>query len=88
MLENNRGVHLKNRFMKLKYITKKDLAAIKITRSFKIKNFSLSFTNSVEDINNFIKLLPKEKKIYRETVSKNPYQTHDPIAMVRENQPI
>ena len=65
LLENNRGVHLNNRFMKLKYITKKDLAAIKIAKSFKIKNFALSFTNSVEDMKNFIKLLPKEKKIYK-----------------------
>lgn len=65
VLENNKGVHLKNRKINLNYITKKDLKAIKIAKKYKIRNFALSFTNSKEDILKFNQILSKEKKIYK-----------------------
>ena len=69
MLENNKGVHLKNRKIKLNFLTKKDYAAIEIAKRHKIKNFALSFTNSRNDIDRFCELLPKENKIFKiETV--------------------
>jgi len=64
-IENNKGVHLKNRNIKLNFITKKDLEAIKIAKKYKIKNYALSFTNSVNDINKFCKLLPTENKYFK-----------------------
>jgi pyruvate kinase len=64
-LENNKGVTLLNRKIKLDYLTKKDLKAIKIANKLKIKNFALSFTNSYEDIKKFNKLLPNKRKIYK-----------------------
>ena len=64
-LENNKGVHVTNRKIKLKYITDKDYEAIKIAKKYKIKFFALSFTNSVQDIINFNKLLKKETKIFK-----------------------
>ena len=64
-LESNKGVHIKNRLIKLNYLTKKDFEAIKVAKKFKIKNFALSFTNTVEDINKFNKILPKENKIFK-----------------------
>ena len=65
LLESNKGVHIKNRKIKMNYITNKDMKAIIIAKKFKIKNFALSFTNSVEDIKKFNKLLKKEKKIFK-----------------------
>ena len=64
-LEKNKGVHLSNRKIKLNFLTKKDFEAIKVGKKFKIQNYALSFTNSVNDIVKFSKLLPKEKKIYK-----------------------
>lgn len=64
-LENNKGVTLLNRKIKLDYLTKKDLKAIKIANKLKIKNFALSFTNNLDDIKKFNKLLPKERKIFK-----------------------
>ena len=64
-LENNKGVHLKNRSIKLHYLTDKDYQAIEIARKYKIKYFALSFTNSHEDIINFTNLLNQETKIYK-----------------------
>ncbi len=64
-LENNKGVHLENRKIKIDYLTKKDIEAIKIAKNLKIKNFALSFTNSVNDIIKFNKLLSKENKIFK-----------------------
>ena len=49
-IENNKGVHLKNRRINLNYVTKKDLKAIKIAKKYNIKNFALSFTNSNSDL--------------------------------------
>jgi len=64
-LEKNKGVHLSNRKVKLNYLTEKDLEAIKVGKKYNIKNYALSFTNSVSDVIKFSKLLPNEKKIYK-----------------------
>lgn len=55
-LENNKGVHLENRKIKLKCLTHKDIEAIKIGKSNNIDNFALSFTNSLDDVRYFNKL--------------------------------
>jgi len=65
ILENNKGVHIENRNIKLNFITEKDLNAIKIAKKHKIKNFALSFTNSSSDITKFNNLLPKENKFFK-----------------------
>ncbi len=65
LLEKNKGVHVENRSIKLNFLTKKDIKAIEISKTLGIKNFSLSFTNSVEDIKKFNILLPKENKIFK-----------------------
>ena len=59
-IENNKGVHLKNRKIKLNFVTKKDLKAISIAKKYNLNNFALSFTNSNSDLINFCKLLPKK----------------------------
>ena len=64
-LENNKGVHIVNRKIKLDFITEKDMEAIKISKKFNIQNFALSFTNSSEDIKKFEKILPNKKKIFK-----------------------
>ena len=37
--ENNKGVHIENRKIKLNYLTNKDFEAIKIGKKFKINNY-------------------------------------------------
>jgi pyruvate kinase len=64
-LENNKGVHLENRKLKLNFLTEKDFQAIKIGKKYSIKNFALSFTSSVKDIKKFNKLLKIENKIFK-----------------------
>ena len=64
-LENNKGVHLENRQIKLNYLTKKDFDAIKIGKKLKIKNYALSFTNSIDDIIKFNRLLKGKNKIFK-----------------------
>ena len=64
-LENNKGVHIENRKIKLNYLTKKDFEAIKIGEKFKIKNYALSFTNSTDDIMKFNNLLKDKNKIFK-----------------------
>jgi len=64
-LENNKGVHLRNRKINLNFVTKKDLEAIKIAKRHNVKNFALSFTNSKIDMINFCKILPSEKKFFK-----------------------
>ena len=64
-IENNKGVHLKNRKIKLNFVTEKDLRAIKIAKKLNIKNFALSFTNSSSDMIKFCNLLPKDKKFFK-----------------------
>ena len=59
VLENNKGVHLENRSIKLNFLTKKDYEGIRIGKKYKINYFALSFTNSANDIIKFNKLLKK-----------------------------
>ena len=65
LLENNKGVTLHNRKIKLDFLTEKDFTAIKIARALKVRNFALSFTNSTTDIRKFEKILKNENKIYK-----------------------
>ena len=65
MLEQNKGVHLTNRLIKLNYVTQKDLKAIDISKKLKIKYFALSFTNSSDDVKKFNLLLKSENKIFK-----------------------
>ena len=64
-LGNNKGVHLENRKIKLDFLTKKDLNAIKMAVKLNINNFALSFTNSANDIIKFNKLLGNKNKIFK-----------------------
>ncbi len=70
LLEANKGVHLVNRQIKLNFLTTKDYKAIELAKKFEIKNYALSFTNSVNDITKFKKLIPKANKIYKIETSK------------------
>ena len=63
--ENSKGVHITNRFINLKCLTKKDLQAIKIGIKYKINNYALSFTNNVKDVKLFNNLLPRFTKIFK-----------------------
>ncbi len=63
--ENNKGVHIENRKIKLDYLTTKDLEAIKIGEKLNIKYYALSFTNSTEDIIKFNNLLRGKNKIFK-----------------------
>lgn len=63
--ENNKGVHIENRKIKLNYLTNKDVEAIEVGKKFKIKNYALSFTNSTQDIIKFNKLLKNKNKIFK-----------------------
>ena len=65
LIENNKGVHIVNRKIKLRFLTDKDFAAILIGKKFKIKNYALSFTNSESDVRNFNKLLKNNNRIYK-----------------------
>ena len=64
-LENNKGVHVTNRNIKLNFLTDKDYEAINVGLKNKIKHFALSFTNSTDDINKFNKILPTQIKIFK-----------------------
>jgi len=64
-LENNKGVHVENRKIRLNYLTKKDFEAIKIGKKYNIKNYALSFTNSTNDIIKFNSLLKNYNKIFK-----------------------
>jgi len=83
-LENNKGVHVENRFVKLSFLTKKDLDAIEIAKKMNIRNFALSFTNTVEDIKKFKKILPTQKKIYK-IESKNAVKTFNKLIKIGDN---
>jgi len=65
ILDNNKGIHVVNRFIKLNFITEKDKEAINIAKQMQIKHFALSFTNSKNDIHKFSKLLPGVNKIFK-----------------------
>ena len=64
-IEGNKGVHVENRSLELKFLTNKDYEAIKIGKKNKIKNYALSFTSSAKDINQFKNILSTENKIYK-----------------------
>ena len=64
-LETNKGVHLVNRKIKLHTLTPKDLECIVLAKRMNIKNFALSFTNSLDDIKKFKNLLPIQNRIYK-----------------------
>jgi len=65
VLENNKGVYVVNRILKLNFLTQKDTEAIAIAKGLGIKNFALSFTNTTQDVLNFKRILPSQNKIYK-----------------------
>jgi len=65
LLENNKGVYVRNRSIKMKYLTDKDLSAIELSKKHNIKNFALSFTNSIDDIKNFKKIVKNSRAIFK-----------------------
>ncbi len=65
LLENNKGVYLKNRYIKIKYLTDKDILAIKLSKRYNVKNFALSFTNSIDDIKKFKKAVKNSRTIFK-----------------------
>ena len=65
ILDNNKGIHVVNRYIKLNFITEKDKEAINIAKQMQIKHFALSFTNSKNDIYKFNKLLNNMTKIFK-----------------------
>jgi len=65
ILETNKGVHVKNRTIKLEYLTTKDVKAINLAKKLNINDFALSFTNTKEDMIKFNKLLNKNNKIFK-----------------------
>jgi len=83
-LENNKGVHIENRKIRLDYLTKKDFQAILIGKKYKIKNFALSFTRSVDDIIRFNKLLKVENKIFK-IETKNAVKNFDKMIKYGKN---
>ena len=56
-LENNKGVHVENRKIRINFITEKDRKAILIAKKNNVKHFALSFTNSSKDVENFNAIL-------------------------------
>tara|TARA_Y100001970_G_C14180901_1_gene829770 strand:- start:713 stop:1672 length:960 start_codon:yes stop_codon:yes gene_type:complete len=70
-LENNKGIHLENRKIKLNYLTDKDLDAIEIGKKNNISNYALSFTNSSDDVRYFNNITTyKSKNIFKIETSK------------------
>lgn len=65
VLSSNKGVHLTNRRIKLNYLTEYDFKAIELAKNLGIKNFALSFTNSLDDVKKFNKLLKNKRKIFK-----------------------
>jgi pyruvate kinase len=65
VLENNKGVHVENRNIKIEYLTDKDKRSIKLGKQLNIKDYALSFTNTLSDLKKFQKLLPKSNKIFK-----------------------
>jgi len=65
-LENNKGVHIENRKIRINFITEKDKKAIQIAKKNNVKYFALSFTNSIKDIEKFNKILGDScRKIFK-----------------------
>lgn len=65
LLENNKGVVVTNRDIKLSYLTENDFKSIEISKKNKIKTFALSFTNKKKDVLEFVRLLPECRRIYK-----------------------
>ena len=65
MIENNKGIHLINRSIKLNFLTEKDKAAINLAKKMSINHYALSFTNTHKDILKFNKLLKNQIKIFK-----------------------
>ena len=49
----------------MKYLTDKDLSAIELSKKHNINNFALSFTNSIDDIKNFKKIVKNSRAIFK-----------------------
>ena len=65
-LENNKGIHIENRSIKLDCLTEKDKEAVQIGKSNNINNFALSFTNSLNDVKYFNEFTNnKSKNIFK-----------------------
>jgi pyruvate kinase len=65
-LEGNKGIHVENRNIKLKFLTFKDCEAIEIAKKNNIKNFALSFANNINDVRKFNMLTNnKTKNIFK-----------------------
>ncbi len=69
-VENNKGVHLLKRKIKLNYLTDKDIKAIEVGKKLKINYYALSFTNTLQDVINFNKMLKNKFKIFKIETSK------------------
>jgi pyruvate kinase len=65
ILENNKGIHVENREIKINYLTYKDKKSIQLGKELGIKNYALSFTNTLKDLKNFQNLLPNQNKIFK-----------------------
>jgi len=63
LIEDNKGVHVLNRDIKLQPLTAKDIQSIKIAKKFNIKNFALSFANDLNSINTIRKYINKKDKL-------------------------
>ncbi len=63
LIENNKGVHVINKDIKLWALTEKDKQSIKIAKSYNIKNFALSFANDLNSINTIRKYINKSDKL-------------------------
>lgn len=59
LIEDNKGVHVINKDIKLFPLTSKDIEAIKISKKFNIKNFALSFANDLNSIKTIKKYIHK-----------------------------
>ena len=65
ILENNKGIHVENREIKINYLTYKDKKSIQLGKELGIQNYALSFTNTLKDLKNFQNLLPNQNKIFK-----------------------
>ncbi len=64
-VENNKGVHLVNKKIKLSFLTDKDKQAIEVGKKFNINYYALSFTKNSQDIIKFNKILKDKNKIFK-----------------------
>jgi len=65
VLENNKGIHVENREIKINYLTNKDKKSIQLGKELGIQNYALSFTNTLQDLKKFQTLLPNQNKIFK-----------------------